>query len=196
MQLTSQLGEQVEQKSHPDLTAQAHPHTISKDTETCPDMNADELNTAKHATADLLSWADNVADISDNLLGIGLPADAELDNFNLNAPAVTKAMNTVAHSVSGQGMTGSQAAAKALLNAARHDHTKQSKHTSSRYMEGKLQMMSRCDLCICFCFAGIATQMLQRTVLHIMHCTSQVWCHVCCSSRLSKYMWPPACSAS
>ena len=140
MQLTSQLGEQVEQKSPPDLTAQVHPHTNIKDTETCPNMT-NELDTARQgrATADLLNWADDIAGISDSLLGIGLTADDELDNINLDDPTVMKAITTIAQSVPSQGMTGSQAAAKALLNAARHGRTRQSRDTPSRYMDSELQ---------------------------------------------------------
>ena len=87
-------------------------------------MTVDELKAVKQSrpTADLLSWADDISDVSGGLQGT---AQNELDHVHLHPPK--------------QEMTSREAAAKALVKASQHGRssTRSSRNTTSRYMDSK-----------------------------------------------------------
>ena len=138
LQLTSQLGDQAKYVSPPgrNLT----PASQAKD-ETAGislSMTVDELNAVKQSrtTAELLDWADDVANISDSLQGIGSSSENELDD--VYHPLTTEGKATIARRTPKQAMTSREAAAKALVKAARHGcSNRSSKDTPSRYMDSK-----------------------------------------------------------
>ena len=181
LQLTSQLGEQVELPNGPGTSPQGPPLTNTKHSPATPSIAADDNIAVRQSrtTADLLNWADDVAAVSCSLLGSGSAPgdelnDLNLDDLNLNDinledPAVMTAVATIAEGVPGQGMTSSQAAARALLKAARQGRgNMRTKATPSRYMDGKLPsylpsagplITICCNTCHTHCFVEAYTVM-------------------------------------
>lgn len=84
-------------------------------------------------TSELLNWADDIAAISSSLTG-----NASISAGDLNDPDLVNALAHIVEDSHAQQMTSSQAAAKALLKAARNNsHHGRSKTTASRYMESE-----------------------------------------------------------
>lgn len=116
------------------------------------ETTADELDAVKQSrtTADLLNWADDVAGISSSLQGTGFSSGDELDSIHLDDPAISQALATIAHRLPRQEMTSREAAAEALLKAARHGgSTRRAKDTPSRYMDSKLCTSAPCAVVLC-----------------------------------------------
>lgn len=106
------------------------------------ETTANELDAGKQSrtTADLLNWADDVAGISSSLQGTSFSSGDELDSIHLDDPAISQALATIAQRLPRQEMTSREAAAEALLKAARHGRgTRHAKDTPSRYMDSKLR---------------------------------------------------------
>ncbi len=130
MQLTCQLGDQAKHVSGPPgCNLAPASQTKYEAAGISLSMTVDELNAIKQsrATADLLSWADDIDNVSGSLQGT---AENELDHVHSHPPK--------------QEMTSREAAAKALVKAARHGRssTRSSSDTPSRYMGSKFYTVS------------------------------------------------------
>lgn len=110
-------------------------------------MTVDELSAVKQSrtTADLLECADDIANISGSLQGTGSSYEDELDIVHSDYPVITEAQANAAHRTPKQAMTSREAAAKALVKAARHgSSSRSSKDTPSRYMDSKFDTVLQC----------------------------------------------------
>ena len=84
-------------------------------------------------TSDLLSWADN-SDASDG----SLTGNASISEDAPDEPALVDALAHIAEGSHATEVTSMQAAAEALLKAARHNQkTGRRKATASRYLDGE-----------------------------------------------------------
>jgi len=118
LQLTTQLGETSPQ------------HIAETAAVACLNSTA-AVNTSavkqQRTTSDLLSWADDIAAIEGSLTG-----NASLSGDDLADPELVDVL------AQDQQMTSNEAAAKALLKAARHNQKRaRGKATASRYMDSK-----------------------------------------------------------
>ena len=188
LQLTSQLSDQAKFVSPPgrnlSLASQSKEETAGKSLS----MSVDELSAAKQsrATADLLDWADDVANISGSLQGAGSSSEDELDGVHSDYPVITEAQASTAHRTPKQAMTSREAAAKALMKAARHGgSSRSSKDTPSRYMDSKFDTVPQCiisSLSYCFALTSSSRSQCMAIIAPTLHCRS---CHVLSSSTVA-----------
>lgn len=147
MQLTSQLGDQAQYVSPPGRKLAPASQTQDETAGISLSMTVDELSAVKQSrtTAELLDWANDVANISGSLQGTGSSSEDELVNVHLDYSVKPEAQAIIAHRTPKQAMTSGEAAAKALVKAARHGcSTRSSRDTPSRYMDSKLNIVSQC----------------------------------------------------
>ena len=180
MQLTSQLGDQAKYVSPPGRNLTTASQTKYETAGMSLSMNVDELNAVKQSrtTADLLDWADDVANMSGSLQGTGSSSEDELDSVRLDYPVVSEEQATIAHRTK-QALTSREAAAKALVKAARHGcSTRSSKDTPSRYMDSKSYNASYAAYTI-LCF-----QLQAEVTLHGKHSINPSLLRLSCFVKL------------
>lgn len=97
----------------------------------------------RRTTSTLLDWADDVADFDGGLSRNGVPFNSELESVDSGSSIdILKGLEAIAAKGLNSSMSSEQAAAKALLNAARHARKQSQKHsTGSRYMQGDIQRL-------------------------------------------------------
>ena len=146
LQLTSQLGEQAKYVNPPGRSLKSASQVEDKAAGSLS-TTADELNPVKQSrtTADLLDWADDIANISGSLQGSGSSSNDDLNTIHFDDHASIKVQAAVAQSMPKQEMTSREAAAKALMKAAKHGgSTRLSKDTPSRYLDSKFYTVHPC----------------------------------------------------
>ena len=130
LQLTTQLGKVIEgapQSSSPANAAGPRVHNT--------DGMSPSADRQGRTTSDLLSWTDN-SDAS----GGSLSGNASIPEDALDQPAFVDAL---AEGSNATELTSMQAAAEALLKAARHNQkTGRRKAIASRYMDGECIVIS------------------------------------------------------
>ncbi len=140
LQLTTQLGKVIEGAPHSSAT---NPQAWSPANAAGPRVhNTDGMSPSadrqSRTTSDLLSWAGN-SDASDG----SLTGNASISEDAPDEPALVDALAHIAEGSHATEVTSMQAAAEALLKAARHNQkTGRRKATASRYMDGECIVMS------------------------------------------------------
>lgn len=173
LQLTSQLGDQAKYVSPPGRNLAP---TQDETAGISLSMTVDELSAVKQSrtTADLLDWADDVANVSDSLQGTGSSSEDELDDVHLDNPAEPEGEAIIAHKTPKQAMTSREAAAKALIKAARHGcNTRSSRDTPSRYMDSKLNIVPQCftsSICYLCAFSSRSGSHCTASIALTRHC--------------------------
>lgn len=95
------------------------------------------IKSSRHATSDLLAWADDVAAIEANLTDAAVSMGSS-SIIHDSSTDLLDGLHNIAETSLKLPLTSEQRAANALLNAARHSRN-QGRHsaTQSRYMDGK-----------------------------------------------------------